>query len=208
MLAGVDARPSLVIATPGAEPVAHGGYAATLLLDAWASLDRPTLDAAEEALRRWTAAAALTRAGSDGGVVVLAGAPTHATLPVVEALVRWDPAWFAARELAERVELSLPPTVRMAQLVGSRHALQDALERSDLPADIERLGPLPLSPGAGTRGGGPASGADDRLQVLLRSPLDEGAQLSAALVAMRAVRSARKEREPVTVRVDPADGIG
>jgi primosomal protein N' (replication factor Y) (superfamily II helicase) len=208
VLAGVDARPSLVIATPGAEPVAHGGYAATLLLDAWASLDRPTLDAAEEALRRWTAAAALTRAGSDGGVVVLAGAPTHATLPVVEALVRWDPAWFAARELAERVELSLPPTVRMAQLVGTRHALQDALERSDLPADIERLGPLPLSPGAGTRNGGPGSGADDRLQVLLRSPLDEGAQLSAALVAMRAVRSARKEREPVTVRVDPADGIG
>ena len=208
VLAGVDARPSLVIATPGAEPVAHGGYAATLLLDAWASLDRPTLDAAEEALRRWTAAAALTRAGSDGGVVVLAGAPTHATLPVVEALVRWDPAWFAARELAERVELSLPPTVRMAQLVGSRHALQDALERSDLPADIERLGPLPLSPGTGLRSGGPASGADDRLQVLLRSPLAEGAQLSAALVAMRAVRSARKERETVTVRVDPADGIG
>ena len=175
VLAGVDARPSLVIATPGAEPVAHGGYAATLLLDAWASLDRPTLDAAEEALRRWTAAAALTRAGSDGGVVVLAGAPTHATLPVVEALVRWDPAWFAARELAERVELSLPPTVRMAQLVGTRHALQDALERSDLPADIERLGPLPLSPGAGARGGGPAAGAADRLQVLLRSPLAEGA---------------------------------
>jgi primosomal protein N' (replication factor Y) len=207
VLPTVDARPSLVIATPGAEPVAQGGYAATLLLDAWASLDRPTLDAAEEALRRWTAAAALTRAGSDGGVVVLAGAPTHATLPVVEALVRWDPAWFAGRELAERAELSLPPTVRMAQLVGSRHALQDALERSDLPADIERLGPLPLNPGSGTRGGGPAKG-EERLQVLLRSPLEEGAVLSRALVAMRAVRSARKEREPVTVRVDPADGIG
>ena len=215
VLAVVDARPSLVIATPGAEPVAQGGYAATLLLDAWASLDRPTLDAAEESLRRWTAAAALTRAGAHGGVVVLAGAPTHATLPVVEALVRWDPAWFAARELAERAELSLPPTVRMAQLVGTRHALQDALQRSDLPADIERLGPLPLSPGSAAAGreagagrGAGAGQGEDRLQVLLRSPLDEGTALTSALVAMRAVRSARKEREAVTVRVDPSDGIG
>ena len=41
----VAATPALVIATPGAEPVAEGGYAACLLLDAWASLDRPTLDA-------------------------------------------------------------------------------------------------------------------------------------------------------------------
>jgi primosomal protein N' (replication factor Y) (superfamily II helicase) len=149
--------------------------------------------------------------------VVLAGAPAHATLPVVEALVRWDPAWFAARELAERAELSLPPTVRMAQLVGSRHALHDALQRSDLPADIERLGPLPLSPGsvAAGRGAGAGRGAragggqgEDRLQVLLRSPLEEGPVLTSALVAMRAVRSARKEREAVTVRVDPTDGIG
>jgi primosomal protein N' (replication factor Y) (superfamily II helicase) len=109
-------------------------------------------------------------------------------------------------------------------LVGSRHVLQDALQRSDLPADIERLGPLPLSPGSAAagrgagRGGGAGRGAaaggagagqgEDRLQVLLRSPLDEGAVLTSALVAMRAVRSARKEREAVTVRVDPSDGIG
>ena len=44
--------------------------------------------------------------------------------------------------------------------------------------------------------------------MLLRSPLDEGEVLTSALVAMRAVRSARKEREAVTVRVDPSDGIG
>ena len=97
----VAATPALVIATPGAEPVADGGYAACLLLDAWASLDRPTLDAGEEALRRWLAAGALTR-GRGRGQLVLCGAPTHTTLPVVEALVRWDPAWFAGRELAER----------------------------------------------------------------------------------------------------------
>ena len=148
---------------------------------------------------------------ADGGVVVLAGAPTHTTLPVVEALVRWDPAWFAARELAERAELSLPPTVRMAQLVGSRHALQDALERSDLPG--RHRAPRAVAAqarAAGTRGGR-AGRCGRRRPAAGAAALAAGrgrASSASALVAMRAVRSARKEREPVTVRVDPTDGIG
>jgi primosomal protein N' (replication factor Y) len=216
VLASVSGRPSLVIATPGAEPVAENGYAATLLLDAWASMDRPTLDASEEALRRWLAAAALTRGAAQGGVAVLCGAPLHTTLPLVEALVRWDPAWFVARELAERFELSLPPTVRMAQLVGPRVAVQRAVEAAGLPDSVERLGPLPWFP-AGPVAGGGASGsgqagsgqeAAPKIQLLLRAGLDEGPALTAALIRMKAVRSARKEREPVGVRVDPTDGLG
>src|SRR5665811_1930727 len=152
VLSSVPAKPSLVISTPGAEPVAEDGYSATLLLDAWASLDRPTLDASEEALRRWMAAGALTRSAVDGGVVVLCGAPMHTTLPVVEALVRWDPAWFAARELAERAELSLPPTVRMAQLVGPRVAVQQTVELAGLGPEVERLGPLPWAPPSSSGG--------------------------------------------------------
>jgi primosomal protein N' (replication factor Y) (superfamily II helicase) len=218
VLASVSGRPSLVIATPGAEPVAEGGYAATLLLDAWASMDRPTLDASEEALRRWLAAAALTRGAAQGGVAVLCGAPLHTTLPLVEALVRWDPAWFVARELAERIELSLPPTVRMAQLVGPRVAVRGAVEAAGLPDSVERLGPLPWVPaGPGSGGGavgagGAAAGSGEdvapKIQLLLRARLDEGPALTAALIRMKAVRSARKEREPVGVRVDPADGLG
>ena len=48
--------PALVVSTPGAEPVAEGGYAAALLLDGWAMLGRPDLRAGEDALRRWIAA--------------------------------------------------------------------------------------------------------------------------------------------------------
>ena len=59
----VSAAPSIVIATPGAEPLVDGGYPAALLLDAWALLDRPSIDAAVEALRRWAAAAALVPLG-------------------------------------------------------------------------------------------------------------------------------------------------
>ncbi|HHU11325.1 MAG TPA: primosome assembly protein PriA, partial [Intrasporangiaceae bacterium] len=61
VLADVPAEPAVVIATPGAEPVAADGYAAALLLDAWALLDRPSIDAGAEALRRWLGAAGLVR---------------------------------------------------------------------------------------------------------------------------------------------------
>jgi primosomal protein N' (replication factor Y) len=214
VLTSVPGKPSLVIATPGAEPFAENGYAATLLLDAWASLARPSLDASEEALRRWMAAAALTRGASQGGVAVLCGAPTHTTLPLVEALVRWDPVWFAARELSERVELSLPPAVRMAQLVGPRVAVQGAVEMAGLADSVEQLGPLPWAPTGGGPAGPPvgASGGEagtaPKIQLLLRVGLNEGPALTAALTRMKAVRSARKERDQVGVRVDPMDGLG
>ena len=113
VLAAVPAEPALVIATPGAEPVAEEGYAAALLLDGWALLGRPSLRAAEEALRRWLNAAALVRPA--GSVVVLA----EATLPAVQALIRWDPVTFSERELAERTELGFPPAVRMASVTGT-----------------------------------------------------------------------------------------
>ena len=69
-LPAVPAAPALVLATPGVEPSAAGGYAAALLLDGDTLLGRPDLRAAEEALRRWRAAAALVRPPSAGGVVV------------------------------------------------------------------------------------------------------------------------------------------
>ncbi|WP_404382356.1 primosomal protein N' [Knoellia locipacati] len=187
----VDSRPRLVISTPGAEPVAEGGYAACLLLDAWALLDRPSLDSAEEALRRWMGAVALTRGAGDGGVVVLAGVPTHATVPAVEALVRWDPAWFSERELSERRELSLPPTARVATLTGARAALRSAVDEMRLGESVRVLGPLPVDA--------------DTERLVLSSPLADGPALAAEVAAMRARRSARKESTPVTARLDPRD---
>src|SRR5699024_560616 len=88
VLAEVDSRPAVVVATPGAEPVAEHGYAAVLLLDTWLVLARIDLRTNEEALRRWMNAAALVAAG---GRVLAVGEPGEATL---QALVRWDPAGF------------------------------------------------------------------------------------------------------------------
>ena len=107
----VPPRPALVVATPGAEPQVDGGYAAAVLLDGWVLLGRPSLAAAQEALRRWLNAAALTAPGSAGGTVILVA---EAALPVAQALIRWDPVTHAERELAEREALGFPPAVRMA----------------------------------------------------------------------------------------------
>ena len=102
----VPGGPALVVATPGAEPVATGGYGAALLLDGWALLGRQDLRAAEDTLRRWMAATTLVRSRGDGGVVAVVA---ESTMPTVQALIRWDPVGHAEAELDARAEVGLPP---------------------------------------------------------------------------------------------------
>ena len=105
VLAPVPDTPGIVVATPGAEPPAIGGYAGAVLLDTQLLLLRSDLRAAEEALRRWCNAVALVRGGADGGSVIAVGESASRAL---QALVRVDPAGFAQRELADRTEVALP----------------------------------------------------------------------------------------------------
>jgi primosomal protein N' (replication factor Y) len=197
VLASVPAEPALVIATPGAEPVASDGYAAALLLDGWALLGRPSLRAGEEALRRWLNAAALVRPG--GSVVVLA----EATLPAVQALIRWDPVTFSERELAERAELGFPPAVRMASVTGPADAVADFVgvlssSGDGLPARAEVLGPVPVD-------AGPGVSAETRERALIRIGRGDGLELARALHAVQATRSARKDGGAIRVQLDPAE---
>ena len=190
----VDSRPAIVVATPGAEPRATGGYAAALLLDGRLMLDRPDLRAAEEAVRRWTSAASLVRPWSEGGTIVLLADPA---LSAVQAVVRHDPAGFAARELAERELLHLPPAWRVAELTGEPAAVSDFLGHLRLQGEASLLGPVPIP----APGRGPATA--DRVRALVVAPRAHGGELAVALKAASALRSARKEVGSVTVRVDP-----
>lgn len=184
--ATVESGPSLVVCTPGAEPVAEGGFGTALLLDGWALLGRADLRAAEEAVRRWMTAAALVRPARDGGRVVLLA---EAGLRPVQAVVRWNPAWYAGIELAERRELGFPPVSRMAALDGEPAALSRVLDTAPLPEDIEVLGPVPLD--------------NDAERALLRVPRTEGARLAALVRELVAARSARKDPDQLRVRLDP-----
>ncbi|WP_328348839.1 primosomal protein N' [Micromonospora sp. NBC_00421] len=186
VLADVPAGAGLVIATPGAEPVAEGGYGAVLLLDSWALLTRADLRAGEETLRRWLSAAALARPASAGGKVVVVA---DGALAPVQALLRWDPGWFAARELAERRELGFPPAVKMASVTGGAEAVADLLAQARLPDGAEVLGPVPAD--------------QDRERMLVRVPRSRAAALAEALHTAAGVRSARRAAEPVRLQVDP-----
>lgn len=183
----VDSEPALVVATTGAEPWAAGGYAAVLLLDAGAQAARVSLRAGEETARRWFAAAALARPGAS--VVVTA----DAGLPVMQALIRWDPGWLAARELSERRELGLPPAVRAATLEGDPVAVEAAAR--GLPDTARVLGPLPVA------------GSED-VRSLVTIDRRHGVDLARALTAIAATRTARKDAARLHIRVDPPDWGG
>jgi primosomal protein N' (replication factor Y) len=184
----VAGSPALVVATVGAEPLAPGGYAAALLLDGEALLRRESLRAPEEALRRWLNAAALVRPASAGGRVVITAGESEA----LAAFVRWDPAGFASRELAQRRELSLPPAVRTAAVTGDM-------------ADVEAF--LEVARGAvsqpGVRVVGPVAG--DPAQALVFFPIAAGPAVSHGLHAARISLAVRRTAGPVTVRVDAPD---
>lgn len=149
--ASVGPEPALVVATPGAEPVAFGGYAAALLLDADKMLRFDSLRAPEAALRRWLNAAALVRPAALEGTVVTTASPS----PVEQALVRWDPAWFARQELEERAQTGLPPAVRTAAVTGAeadvRAFMEEFLGSSALEERVREqlriVGPVPLDQG-------------------------------------------------------------
>jgi primosomal protein N' (replication factor Y) len=199
-----------VVATPGAEPVAAAGYAGALLLDGWALLGRPSLRAAEEALRKWLNAAALAR--PDATVLISA----DASLPAVQALIRWDPVGHAERELAEREELGFPPAVRMAAVSGSAAAVEELLGRVGLPDSAEVLGPVPdehaAAPQDGPSPDGPprdheTESADTPVRALIRVPRAEGSALARALQSAQAARSPRKDAGVARVQLDPAELI-
>ncbi|WP_258723161.1 primosomal protein N' [Cellulomonas sp. NS3] len=215
VLASVPGTPALVVATTGAEPVCDAGYAAAVLLDAAVASASTSLRGAEDALRRWLAAAALVRPTTDGGVVLLVG--DGAPRPT-QALVRWDPAGLAARELAERHELALPPSVRVVAVTGGREAVRAVLARLELPPGGEVLGPVPVDEGGsgvvrtGVASGraraaaAPAQGSfEPEVRALVRAPVAAGDALVRTVAASVAVRSARREGGTVRVQVDPAE---
>lgn len=194
----VDARPALVVATRGAEPVADGGYRAVLLLDGARMLLADDLRIGEHCLRWWSNAAALAAPGAPVHLVGVTG-------PVARALATWTQPSYARTELVERAPLRMPPTVRVAALEGPPTAVAAALEGlrndvRDLPGDAV-LGPVPVT--AETRtdralvrfdyGAGPAVTASLRASVI------------AAAVRGRGPRRSQGARNTLRVRVDVPD---
>jgi primosomal protein N' (replication factor Y) len=183
ILREVNSRPAIVVATPGAAPIAQGGYSALILLDAMAMLNRQDIDAVQDTYAKWAQCVSLVK--PTGEVVVVA----QSEHPAVQALIRHDPLGLAEREYKLRQEVSLPPAVRLAALTGTQADLDDYLAFCQLPAEVSRRGPVPTNEG--------------QMRLLLSVPKKFGSQLSIALKQATAIRSARKKGASVNVRIDP-----
>lgn len=194
----IGTGPALVVATPGAEPRAPGGYGAALLLDGWSLLGRQDLRAAEDTLRRWMAAAAQVHSRAEGGVVVVVA---ESAIPTVQALIKWDPVGHAEAELAARTAVALPPAVHIAAVDGAAAAVAALVGQAELPGDADLLGPVDLPPGVRRP---PGTGADDNvIRMLIRAPRDEGLALAASLRRAIVASSARHDHDAVRVQIDP-----
>lgn len=179
----VDQRPAIVVATPGALPVATHGYSAAILLDGNVMLARPDLRAAEDTFAKWCEVTSQVRSG--GEVIVVADPDQSA----VQALIRHDPLGFATRELEVRKDVALPPAVRLAVLTGTQSDIDDLLEIAHLPDGTIKRGPVPVGQG--------------ELRLLLSIERARGVELSTALKDATAIRSARHKGKPVNIKIDP-----
>jgi primosomal protein N' (replication factor Y) len=204
----VDARPALVIATRGAEPVAEGGYRAVVLLDGDRMLMADALRIGESCLRWWSNAAALAAPGAPVHLVGVAG-------QVARALATWNQSAYARSELASRAPLRMPPTARVAAVEGDADAVERALEQ--LHAEVELpegavVGPVAVDP-PDRAGGRPATRPGPAARALVLFDYAHGADITASLrasvvqAALRTRRPARggAPRNTLRVRVDVPD---
>lgn len=137
---GPRRRPAVGVLTRGSVVIRPawlaGRRAAALVIpDADAMRGRADLEAGEDALRLWMAAARIAER-----VVIQTRDPLD---PAVQALVRWDPDGFWEREAAWREALGFPPArslVRLQAPAGTADEVARTL-REALPAEV--LGPDP-----------------------------------------------------------------
>ena len=188
----VDARPALVVATRGAEPIAEGGYRAVVLLDGDRMLQAEDLRIGESCLRWWSNAAALARPGSPVHLVGVTGS-------VARALATWTQPAYARAELADRAPLRMPPTVRVAALEGSRLAVERALAalREAVPEldDEAILGPVEARAGEpGIR----SAAAESTCRALVRFDYAHGPRVTESLRGSVIADALRSRKSPRT----------
>ncbi len=213
ILNAVSSRPRIVVATPGAEPGAKGGYSAAVIVDS-RFLQGKGLGAQTRLVRTVTRIAARVRPRSAGGHVMLAG---HADRALVAAVSNWALGDFAHRLCSERKELRLPPAAAWFSLSGPkanvRHLLAElrkVLERLPLAGQSETGLDDPLLAGGitslapGVELLGPAAGSTDALStVYARVVPAQADELGSRLrIAHRSHCSAGFS--PVRIERDPA----
>ena len=134
----ISGKKQIVVATPGTEPVAMGGYAAVLVIDGNLTLGRDSLRASEDALRTWLTAIGFMSSKGEAGIIGLTEEVERAfTLGEVESVV--------IELLAEREQLGFPPARRVLSAIGQEASL---LKLEELLKKLEGVRVLGISKAA------------------------------------------------------------
>lgn len=130
----IEDEPCVVVATPGAEPMAVNGYRCVLVLDGESHRSRAGLRVDENAVRLWINALSLATAGA---TCFLVGAG-HDLGAVIAS---WRLREFASAQLAQRQAIGLPPAKRAATLVGFTADVLAAVEAVSTIGHTRVMGP-------------------------------------------------------------------
>ncbi|WP_114129005.1 primosomal protein N' [Aurantimicrobium sp. MWH-Uga1] len=174
IITSVPEQPAIIVATPGAEPLAEGGYAAILLLDGERLRGREAFRVDEDVLRNWSNTIALAK--SDATVFINGAGQVLGQTLLESAQVRW-----AAHELADRMELHLPPAVRVVSVSGSVEMVRTTCDE--------------IPPLAGHRVLGPVSQVDGSSRALIFFEYKDGEKLATNLRAA-VISSATRSKKP------------
>jgi len=185
----INPKPSLVLATAGAQPQAEGGYAAVVILDGMRFFAHTDLRTQERARELFLETASLI---SPKGFVLLVIDDSH---PIVSAISRWNIAPLLKRELSERSELCLPPSVFSVVLVMDQSIgvqIANGLKKSSLE------GRIPQS----SRIYGPTEISKDQAKIVIHVDKKDAPALTNTVYELQRRRSIAK-KELFTLRVEP-----
>jgi len=185
----IDSKSALVLATPGAQPQVEGGYAAVVILDGMRFFAHTDLRTQERARELFFETSSLI---SPNGSVLLVIDDSH---PIVSAIARWNVAPLLKRELSERSELNLPPSVFstvlvMEQAIGMQivSGLKKALTEGRIPESSNIYGPTEITKG--------------QVKIVIHCDTKDALALTNVVHELQRRRSIAK-KELFTLRVEP-----
>ena len=185
----IDSKPALVLATAGAQPLVAGGYAAIVILDGLRFFAHTDLRTQERAREIFFETSSLI---SSDGTVLFVIDEAH---PIVSAIARWNVAPLIKRELSERTELHLPPSVFAAVLVMDQsigiqivNGLKKALLDGRIPDSSKIYGPTEISKG--------------QVKIVIHADTNDAKALTDVVHELQRRRSI-SSKELFTLRVEP-----
>ncbi|MSO42800.1 MAG: hypothetical protein EXQ76_01010 [Candidatus Planktophila sp.] len=185
----IESRSAIVIATPGAAPKVDRGYAAVVMLEGLKFFAHPDLRAQERARELFFETAAMI---TPKGAVLLCIDEVH---PIVSSIGRWNPGVMIRRELAERLEIPLPPFVSSFVISGAAKeftsiaaGLRKAIIDERIPSSIKVFGPSDIG--------------KSQAKIVLYCPQPDAKKLTIFLHELARRRSIAK-KDYLRIRIDP-----